>query len=297
MRQPLVSVVIPTHNRLKFLQRAMATVLGQTEQNFELIIIDDASTDGTGLYLANLATQDSRIQILSNTESKGGAGARNKGISSSRGKWIAFLDDDDEWMPTKLKRQLQALQAKPSAVACSCSFVQRFPSGISKTIKVPENVTLQQLLSGSVLGGASMCLCSGSVLREIGGFDANFRSGQDWDLWVRLRQQGNIVVCPEALVLYHVHEGMRISNNMRSQYLGARRFYFKYRSLMDSSLRRHRLSYNCFIMSRQADRKLRYRLRYLALSLLNTSPRVSLSYAVSSIPRLIRDAFLTMLKR
>jgi glycosyltransferase involved in cell wall biosynthesis len=223
--------------------------------------------------------------------SKGGAGARNDGISCSRGEWIAFLDDDDEWMPTKLESQLGALNANLSAVACSCSFVRRFPSGASRLVVVPENVTLRQVLSGSVLGGASMCLCSSNVLREIGGFDPDFRSGQDWDLWARLRQKGVVTTCRESLVLYHAHEGSRITNNMQAQYVGARHFYFKYRCLMDASLRRHRVSYCCFIMSRQVARGFRRRIRYLILSLLNSSPWDSLTYARSSIPRLIRDAF------
>ncbi len=290
-----MSVVLPTHNRVEFLGRAVASVLRQTEQDFELIIVDDASADGTAAYVSGLTTQDSRIRVIRNEQSKGGAGARNEGIWASRGEWTAFLDDDDEWMPIKLRRQLGTLHADASAIACSCSYVQRFQSGTMRKIIVPGNATLRQVLAGSVLGGASMCLCSSEILREIGGFDANFRSAQDWDLWVRLRQKGNIVACSDTLVLYQAHEGPRISNDMQSNYLGARRFYFKHRWLMDASLRRHRLSFNCFIMSHQSARGFRRRIRYLIMSLLNSSPRVSFSYVKSSVPKLIKDAFLTVL--
>lgn len=289
MSEPRVSVVMPTHNRAAFVGRAVASVLRQTESDFELIIVDDASTDGTGECLASLARQDERIRVLTNTASKGGGGARNVGIEASRGQWVAFLDDDDEWVPGKLEIQLAKLATSPAAVACSCGYEQHFSSGASKVVRLPQQVTLTQLLCGSVLGGASMCVCARTVLQAIGGFDASFRSGQDWDLWVRLRQQGPIAVCDEPLVRYKAHDGDRITNNMNSQYLGARRFYFKHRHLMDAALRRHRLAYTCFIMSRQPNRPGSARLRYLALSLHHSTPRVALSYAASSLPRLLMD--------
>jgi glycosyl transferase family 2 len=204
-------------------------------------------------------------------------------VARSRGEWIAFLDDDDEWLPTKLQGQLETLRANASAVACSCSYIMRLSSGASKVVIVPTDVTLRQLPLDNRLGSASLCLSSSSgVLREIGGFDVKFRSAQDMDLWVRLRQKGAAVASRGALVLYRVHQGLPISNNMQSQYVGQRRFYFKHRDLMDAPLRRHRISHNCFIMSCQTTRRLRPRFRYLILSLLNSSPAVSLAYAKSS---------------
>lgn len=289
---PLVSVVLPTHNRVQFLERAIRSVLRQTEQNFELIIVDDASTDDTPNYLARLATQDHRIRIIKNNQSNGAGGARNEGVEHRLRQWIAFLDDDDEWMPHKLQLQLNLLDADPNLVACSCNFILRFPSGRSRKVFLPQNVTLKQLLKDSVLGGASMCICSNKVLKEIGGFDSKFKSAQDWDLWVRLRQKGEIVACKEPLVLYQAHAGARITNNMQVQYVGARKFYFKHRNLMDLEVRRHRLASICYIMSRQTIRSLYCRIRYLIISLLNSSPRSAFSYAKSSLPRLIWDMFV-----
>ena len=288
--EPLVSVVLPTRNRLEFLRRATASVLAQSERNLELLVVDDASTDGTAAYLSDLTARDDRVRVVRNSIAMGGAGARNQGIQQSRGAWVAFIDDDDEWMPAKLQRQLATLAANSAAVACSCSYVKHVRSGRSKRVPVPMQVSLQQLLATNHLGGASMCICSGRVLREIGGFDPKLRSAQDLDLWVRLRLRGEIVSCGETLVVLSVHEGPRISNNMQSLYEGARRFYFKHRRLMDKALRRHRLAYNCFIMSRQATRGLRYRYRHLLMCVHNSSGEYSLGYLRSSAPRLVRDA-------
>ena len=272
------------------MSRAVTSVLAQSEEDFELIVIDDASEDGTGEHLAAVARQDCRVRVLRNAKPQGGAGARNEGIAASSGKWIAFLDDDDEWMPTKLQHQLRKLDSEPDAVACSCSYIVSYSSGSSRIMHVPQSVTLRQLLTRNCLGGASMCLCSHAVLKNIGGFDRTFVSGQDFDLWVRLRQKGKVVTCNEPLVVHRAHDGPRITSNMRAQYLGTRHFYFKHRNLMDAPLRRHWISFTCFMMSRQTSRALRYRIRYLLLSLRNASPRSSLAYLKGSLPRLLRDA-------
>jgi len=292
MTRPLVSVVLPTRNRVGNLGRAVQSVFQQSVPDWELIIVDDASGDGTAAYLSELVSQDDRVRLVRNVTPMGGAGARNAGLKQSRGEWIAFLDDDDEWLPTKLQHQLQALNSNPAAVACSCHYVMRFPSGTSRMVTVPASVRLEQLVVDNQLGSASLCICSSEVLRDIGGFDAKLRSAQDQDLWVRLRQRGDVVVCNLALVLYQAHGGPRVTNNMGSQYAGARRFHFKHRHLMDEQLRRRRMALNCYLMSRQDTRPFRHRLQYLMLSLLNSSPGVSLSYAKSSVPRLIRDVFL-----
>jgi glycosyltransferase involved in cell wall biosynthesis len=287
---PLVSVVVPTRDRLPLVRRAVLSVLQQSEQSFELILIDDASSDGTRQYLTQLAAADPRIRVIRNALPKGGAGARNVGIGMSRGKWIAFLDDDDEWLPLKLESQLQALQQTPDAVACSCAYLLLADSGVARKRSVPANVALHELLLENPLGGASMCVCSGAVLREIGAFDADFLSGQDLDLWLRLRQRGPIIACDTALVLHRYHSGSRITTNMRSQYLGARHFYFKHRGLMDGALRRQRIALCCFIMSQQPTRRLRFRRRYLWLSLLFSPRRRCMAYALASGTRLMRDA-------
>lgn len=284
---PLVSIVMPTRNRAAFLHRAIRSVLAQTETCIELIVVDDASSDETPEIVAQYARADSRVRGVRNEVAAGGGGARNIGIRSGGGKWVAFIDDDDEWLPEKLERQLALMATNLSAVACSCGFEQHFPSGKVRTVYLQDRPVLEDLLVGSVLGGASMCLCSRAVLNDIGGYDTALRSGQDWDLWTRLREQGEIEVCREVLVRYQAHDGPRISNNMASQYQGARRFYFKHRSKMSKPTRRMRIAYACFIMSRQPTRSLRARWRYLLLAVRHAPVRVAVSYVASSVPRLV----------
>src|SRR5215475_868787 len=111
---PKVSVIIPTHNRAEFLRSAITSVLNQTFQDFEIIIIDDASKDHTQEVIANF--NDARIKVIYNQVSKGAAGARNIGIMNSSSEYTAFLDDDDEWLPEKLQIQNCFLDDSPSEV-------------------------------------------------------------------------------------------------------------------------------------------------------------------------------------
>jgi GT2 family glycosyltransferase len=144
-------------------------------------------------------------------------------------------------------------------------------------------------LRDNLLGGASVCVASREALERLGGFDPRLRSSQDWDLWIRLRQQGRIIVCPEPLVNYLEHDGERITNRLDSQLRGALRIYFKYRLEMDEAARRRHLSLLCYVKSRQSKRRSGFRLRYLALCLRTSTWRAALSHGVRSAPGIIRD--------
>jgi glycosyltransferase involved in cell wall biosynthesis len=290
--RPLVSVILPTRDRLPLLRRAVTSVRAQSERRFELLVVDDGSTDGTRAYLERLAAEDQRVRVVRNALPLGGSGARNEGVRLSRGAWVAFIDDDDEWLPRKLERQLVTLAAHPTAVACSCSYIVRSPVGRERVLRVPSDVTLQQLLKRNFLGGASGCVCASETLRRIGGFDTRLRSAQDLDLWVRLRQQGEVAVCTQPLLVHHVHAGLRITTDTQSQYLGVRRFHLKHRALMCGATRAHWVAYSCYVMSTQATRRQRRRWRLLALAILNSSPRDALAFLRRSAPLLVRDTLL-----
>jgi glycosyltransferase involved in cell wall biosynthesis len=289
--ETLVSVIIPTHNRFELLKRAVQSVLAQTFQDFEIIIVNDGSTDQTRDYLTLLVNENSKIQAIHNTQSLGGSRSRNAGIALAKGNWIAFLDDDDTWMADKLALQLQALTAHPEAIACSASYQINYPMNIKKIAYPPLEVSLSTLLRSNCLGGASVCICSAEVLKRIAGFDDKLRSAQDWDLWIKLREQGKIISLPEVLVQYYVHFNYRISNDMRAKYAGARRFYFKYRPKMNRETRRVNVAFLAFIMSRQSSRKLTARIAYLLIAIEYSHTRIGRSYFLSSMSRILLQPF------
>lgn len=291
-----VSVIIPTHNRAFLLENAVQSVLKQTFQALEIIIVDDASNDETKQVLEKLSFLDKRIHVITNSKPMGGARSRNLGIAASQGKWIAFLDDDDSWLPEKLEWQIKALSDASNAVASSCAYVAHYPFSIKKTVHTPSHLALDQLLQGNVLGGASVCVCNAAVLKKIGGFDDKLRSAQDWDLWVRLRMQGDIISVNKPLVQYQVHFNYRISNDMNAKYRGSRLFYFKHKASMNEQARVRNLGFICYIQSRQAHRRLRSRFKQLSLSVANSPLRVGVAYVVSSFPRMAVESLSKLVR-
>lgn len=261
----LVSVVIPTRDRCAMLKRAIDSVRSQTWRNIEIIVIDDRSSDGTGSMLARMAADGPSLRVVRNDVSQGGAGARNQGIRAARGCWVAFLDDDDTWLPTKLEKQVALMKAHRGASAASCAYFFRRPIGPRRVIQVPAPLTEQLILKGNCLGGASLCLSSRETLTQLGGFDASLRSGQDWDLWIRLLDVGPIVACREPLACYESHRGARISRDWSAAYSGRRRLYFRYRNRMDAGTRRMNMALLLYFRASRRDTSLRSRVHFLRL--------------------------------
>lgn len=282
-----VSVIIPTRNRSNLLAKAIKSVLNQTYQDFEIIVVDDASTDDTVNMLQKVKRIDRRLSVIANKKPLGGAESRNIGLAASSGKWIAFLDDDDTWLPQKLAKQMQALAHKPLAIACSCAYRVNYPLGFKRIIYTPTLVSQEKLLRANVLGGASVCLASSSALKQMGGLDKKLRSSQDWDLWLRLHEKGEIISVAEPLVDYQVHFQVRISNDMHAKYDGARRFYNKYKNKMDETARIANLCFICFIQSRERRRSFTARFKKLLIALKHSSKINAFKYALSSFPRMI----------
>ena len=119
MPEPFFTVVIPTHNRHDLLRHAIDSVLKQSFESFELIVVDDHSTDNTRSVVGSF--EDARIRYLENDRTKGAAGARNVGIIAAKGKWVAFLDDDDTWMQEKLKAQYERIEQNEKNVGMICT--------------------------------------------------------------------------------------------------------------------------------------------------------------------------------
>lgn len=287
---PLVSVVIPTCNRPVLLERAIESARDQSFRDIEVIVVDDGSEGDTAQVIACSMEKDARIKCIRNKKRIGGAAARNRGIDIAKGKYIAFLDDDDVWRRRKLESQLALMERSKIDVACTCAFFKRYLHFFSKTYYPPPDVTLQQILKANILGGASVCFCRTSMLRRIGGFNPCLKSCQDWDLWIRLRQLGRISTCREPLVDYFVHYGRRISRDMEAKYEGTRKVYHLYRALMDEDTAKGNVAYLLYLRSRQPQRPLRSRVKNLCLCVSIGGVASSWHYALSSFPRVFIDA-------
>lgn len=203
---PLVSAIIPTHNRARMLARAVRSVLRQTYPRIEIIVVDDASRDDTKEVLESFA--DPRIRYVRHETNKGGAAARNTGIRAAQGEYIAFLDDDDEWMPEKTEEQLKVLRHY-AAVTCPYSHprdLARF--GAKKTIDFDD---LRQ--GAASFGGTPVLMARTDLLKQTM-FDESLPRFQDWDLFIRLAQRCELGYLNRSLLISASDDHARITNNM-----------------------------------------------------------------------------------
>jgi len=217
--QPLVSVVIPTYNRRETVTRAVDSALDQTLTDREVIVVDDASTDGTVEALDRYA-DDPRVRVLAHETNRGGSAARNTGIEAARGQYVAFLDSDDVFHPEKLARQVDCLASRGASwVAAYCDF-ERVRTGPTARLRalvsacLPDRETVgveggeelvaeSLLLDGFSTGGASTLLVRRETLAEMSGFDASFDRQQDWEFRNRLVRHGKLAFVAETLVTKH----------------------------------------------------------------------------------------------
>jgi len=197
-----VSVIIPTHNRAEFLRSAITSVLNQTFQNFEIIIIDDASKDHTREVIAHF--NDARIKVIHNQVSKGAAGARNVAIMNSNCEYTAFLDDDDEWLPEKLKIQTYLLDNSPLEVGgvCTACFTIEKVSGRVLSIDNPE---MSDLSKGNFITTSSILLRR-ECFEKCGLFDESMPTSSDYDMWIRISKTFSFKFIKNALVKYYIHK-------------------------------------------------------------------------------------------
>ena len=203
-----VSVVIPAYNKASTIAPAIESVLRQTVQAVEVIVVDDGSSDETRQRVRRFGD---RVRYL-RQERSGVSAARNLGIREARGEWVAFLDGDDLWLPRKLERQLEVLSREPSldAVQCSVHLVNdRLEVVDSRPCASAQDTMLDFLLFRNLPGFGSTLLARKRCLEAMGGFGTDLVILEDWDLACRLARTGSLRSVPEFLVLYRQHPGNR----------------------------------------------------------------------------------------
>ena len=210
---PLVSVIMPLHNRENLLAESVRSVKEQTVTDWELIIVDDASSDASLALAHQLALEDSRIRVISLAENSGVANVRNIAISAALGKYLAFLDSDDLWLPLKLEIQLGFMQ--DSGVGFTFTQYRRFGSDgfLGPVVKVPSAVDYAGLLKGNVIG----CLTAMIDRTKIGPFSMPSVRHEDYATWLYILKRGHVAVgIQEDLARYRISSESVSANKRRS---------------------------------------------------------------------------------
>lgn len=215
---PKVSVIIPVYNGEKTIRETVESVLNQTLSDFELIIIDDGSTDSTLDVLSTI--KDSRLKVVSYSNA-GVSASRNRGIELASGEYIAFLDADDFWTPDKLEFQVKALAANPQASVvyswADCIDEANQLLGIDHHFTVNGNILTRLLVSNCIAGSASSVLARREVFVEVGNFDETLTHAEDWDMWLRLAARYEFVVVPIPQILYRITDTSASSDFIKQE--------------------------------------------------------------------------------
>lgn len=213
------SVIIPSYNREHILPKAIDSVLQQTFADFELIIVDNGSTDNTRQLIESYSRQDSRIRYFWQENSGSPAGSRNTGIQNAQGEWVAFLDSDDWWFSSKLEEVHKAIQEDQtnSYVAVSHweeKYVNYHPHSVLRHGCEEETGLYEKLLFGGNLFSTSAMTVKTDILRKLGGFNPrkDYFIVEDYDLWMRVAQQGPIHSIKKSLGVFSINSSNMSGN-------------------------------------------------------------------------------------
>jgi glycosyltransferase involved in cell wall biosynthesis len=202
-----VSVVVPTHNRRELLASTLKTILWQRDTNLEVVVVDDGGRDPDVVPQVIADVADDRVVLVRNTVPTGVSAARNLGIATARGSWVAFCDDDDLWAPDKLALQLAAARSTGRGWvytgAVKIDLNQHVIGGLPPP--APEVALARLPHVNPIPGGCSGVLASAAALRQAGGFDSGLVNLADWDMWMRLALTGPPAFVPQPLVAYRIH--------------------------------------------------------------------------------------------
>ena len=224
---PAVSAVIPTRNRPHTICRAVNSVLGQTFQDLEVVVVLDGPDDATLDVLKSVT--DSRLRVVVRPQSGGGATARNEGVQQARGEWIAFLDDDDEWLADKLARQLEkAAQKESGEPIVSSRFIARTAMGDHVwpgEMLRPGQPVSEYLLSREGIRRSDGFIITTTILARRSlllrvPFTSGLKRHQDWDWVLRATSQPGVEVlfCPEPLAICHMQDDNSVSRSTDWQF-------------------------------------------------------------------------------
>jgi glycosyltransferase involved in cell wall biosynthesis len=214
---PLVSAIITTFNRAEYCREAMKSILAQTYTNFELIILDNSSSDNTAEVVKSF--NDHRVRYIRH-EPMNIAKARNLGWMSARGRYVGFLDDDDRWLPNKLEVQLGLFELPGREPALTYAGFVKIDKDGKKVGQFKPNLRgmiLEDLLrqNNDFTGSASNPLIRRDVLEALGGYDEHVTTGEDWELYLRLAEKYTVECSEEPVLEIRQHPGPRLGDRLK----------------------------------------------------------------------------------
>jgi glycosyltransferase involved in cell wall biosynthesis len=213
---PSLSIVIPVFNRPREVARALSSVQKQTRSDFEVIVVDDASTDDTASVVAEFARHDSRIRLAANQRRKGAQGARNTGVLLARATLVSFLDSDDEYAPAFVERMLARAANTGRVVTCFSARKHRDGSTSPLLSHLNEGNIHSAILSGQSYIDTNSCVFPRTMLLEIGLLDEQCPGHQEWDLHIRVSARAGYQTVPEVLTFWHQHELQHSASDIRN---------------------------------------------------------------------------------
>lgn len=295
----LVSCIVPTHNRSDLLPRAIRSIQKQTYKNIEIIVVSDGSTDNTDSIMEDLCQQDERIRFIKYSPAQGGNFARNRGIQEAQGDYIAFLDDDDEWLDTKLDKQIDLLKRNKN-IGMSYTGV--------RIIYVDENMEYsfigkadgdlsKEILFSNVIGTTSSVLIKKEILLKCGGFDNNLKAAQDHDLWIRICQVCKIGVVSEKLINYYNYSSShQISTNAEKYVCAYKYIEDKYSDLYSKLTKREMEKRNINMLIGISNKYLRNGFGKKSREILKSALKIKISIRILIYYLLSYFKFSTILK-
>lgn len=211
----VVSIIMPAYNAEKTLPQAVESVMAQTYPHWELIIIDDASRDGTRELIRAYAQQEPRIRVLENEKNCGVSETRRRGLEASRGQWIALLDSYDAWKPEKLQKQMAlAVEKGSQLVYTGSAYMDQDGNGLDWVFHIPESVTYRKLMKQNVISNSSALIRKECYERNLVMGD-DFH--EDFSCWMQFLRNGGIAHgIDEPLLIYRLSSGSKSGNKFRS---------------------------------------------------------------------------------
>ncbi|MDL0145388.1 glycosyltransferase family 2 protein [Halobacterium salinarum] len=279
---PQVSVIIPTYNRAEVVSRAVDSVLGQSLQDFEIIVVDDGSSDETKRVIDDF--EDRRVEYIYQSN-QGANTARNRGIKESTGEYISFLDSDDEFKREYLAKSVEAISSgSENCIGAASSYV-KFSSKNKPTTRsgVPDReLTIDDFRDKNPLGGFSTVTFKRGICNEIGLLDESLPSLQDYDYYIRTSKNHTIRGINSALVKYHVGPENRISNDMHKKEKGHRMIVEKHDNVIsEKRISKHHIAIGKLLAER-GDLK-EARREFLQAMLKNPKDSSTIFYLVLSL--------------